>query len=218
MSILNPFTCPSRREARALPLPVTEELFVPVVVKRKRSGWIRRIQHVQGFAPDIRAELDRVPAAHQRESVEKLRNGCREIRVGRGGRADLLESGDSEDRQHRCEGILRQSGYGDPAVLKRGLVQVAPGIAETKLVQGGGGEHPVVVAGERIAARDRMADHAGRQASAAIGQRSHRSIVVAEKRVASENPVLLTEVAIDAEVRLVLIVGFRRGSNEVVGA
>src|ERR1035438_6488590 len=33
MSMVNAFTCPSSSEARALPLPATAELFVPVVLK-----------------------------------------------------------------------------------------------------------------------------------------------------------------------------------------
>src|ERR1035441_10795616 len=37
MSMVNAFTCPSNSEAKALPLPETVELFVPVVPKANRS-------------------------------------------------------------------------------------------------------------------------------------------------------------------------------------
>ena len=98
--------------------------------ERERPGGIGRVQNIQSLAPEIGSELDRVPAAHQRKRVEELGDGRREVGVRGGGRADLLESGDGEDRQHRSEGICRQAGHRDSAVLKRGLIEIAPGIAK----------------------------------------------------------------------------------------
>ncbi len=159
-----------------------------------------------------------MPAAQQRKCVEELRDGGREIGVGGGGRTDLLESGNREDGENRTERIRRKARYSDSAVLKRRLIEVAPGIAESKLVERRRREYPVVVAGERVAARDRMPDHSGRQGSASIRQGGDRRVVVAEEGVASEDPVLFAEVAVEPEVGLILIVAFSRRADKIVSA
>ena len=53
-----------------------------------------------------------------------------------------------------------------------------------------------------------MPDQARRQTTASIGQGSDRRIIVAKEGVAAENSMFLTEVAVDSEIRVILIVGF----------
>ena len=168
--MVNAFTCPSSSDASALPLPATAELFVPVVVKANDPVGLGGFRTSSASRRMSAPNLMRVPAAHQRKRVQELGDGGREFGVGGGSRADLLESGDGEDRQHRAEGIRRQARYGDSAILKRRLIQVAPGIADAELVQSRWRERPVVVADEGVAARDRVADHSGGQAAASVRQ------------------------------------------------
>src|SRR5262249_12711280 len=124
--------------------------------RRKAEGtrWIRRIENVQRFAPDVGPELDRVPVPDDGERVQELGSRSGEVRIRRGGWADLLEAGNCEDRQDRGEGVRRQAGYGDPTVLERGLIEVAAGVAEAKLIQSGRRDGPIVVAHEGVAASD----------------------------------------------------------------
>jgi len=140
-------------EANAFPLPETVELFVPVVVKAndpvglggfRTSSASRRISvpNLNVWRPRTRVNVSRNSATE----VVKLEFAAV---VG----PNLLESGDGEDGQHRCEGIGRQAGHRDSTVLKRGLIEIAPGIAKPKLVQSGRRGYPVVVAGEGVAAR-----------------------------------------------------------------
>ncbi len=126
--------------------------------------------------------------SHQRKRIQVFRDGGRESGVCRGGGTDLLESRHSEDRQHRSEGIGRQARHCDSAVLKRGLIEIAPGVANSELVQSRGRKRPVVIADKRVAPRNRMPDRAGGQTSAPIRQRGDRSIVVAQEVYSVQRP------------------------------
>src|SRR6185312_12723917 len=96
---------------------------------------------------------------------------------GRGG-ADLLESRQSEDREHRTERVRRDARHGDVAVLERGLIESAARVAEARLVQRGGREGPFVLDNAARAEGDGVPDDTGGQAAAAVGERGDGRIVV----------------------------------------
>ena len=136
MSMVNAFTCPRSSEASALPLPVTAELLVPVVVKANDPVGLG------GFRTSRASRRISVPNLivwRPRTSVNVSRNSVMEVVklefaavVG----PICWKSGDGEDRQHRREGIRRQARYRDSAILKRRLIRDRAGIADAKLVQG----------------------------------------------------------------------------------
>src|SRR5207247_391760 len=111
-----------------------------------------------------------------------------------------------------------QSGNGEAAILERSLVQRASGISGAELVQHCRKNGPSVIAGESITASDGVTTDSGSDTSAAVRQRRDRRIVVADGGVSGEETVLLTKIAIDPEIRLVLVVSLSAGSDKVVCA
>src|SRR5258708_6642117 len=103
------------------------------------------------------------------------------------------------DAEVQCEArrnlpIIAHEELGDVGGLEGALVEIEPGVADTKLVERGRRGRPVVVADESIASRDGVPDDSGAQASAALGERGHGGIVIAEKCVAPEEAVLFAEI------------------------
>src|SRR5438128_283383 len=63
-----------------------------------------------------------------------------------------------------------------------------------------------------------MPDYSGCQASASIRQWSDRCVVVAKEGVTSEDPMPFSEVTVEPEVGLILMVGFGGGPDKVIRA
>ena len=184
----------------------------------KRSCGIRWIEHIERLTTDVNPKLERVATAHQREGVEVFGDRGRKVGIRSSRGSDLLQARDSENGKHRAERVGRQSRNGDTAILERRLVQVPAGVAEAQLIQSAGRKGPVIIPNESIAPSERVTDDSRGQTSTSVRQRSDGSVIVAKIRITAENAMLFAKVPINAKIRLVLIVRFRRRADVVVGS
>jgi hypothetical protein len=121
----------------------------------------------------------------------------------------LLEADDVIGRQDVREG--GEGKVGDARDLAGGLsggqgraVEAAAREAEAKLVDARRAGRPCMLGGDAVAAGERAADVGRGESAAAVGKRRSGARIVAKKGVAGENAVTGGEVAVDADVELVL--------------
>ena len=110
------------------------------------AGGVGRRDGVELVPAEVDAGFEGVAAASEDDGVDELPDGGLELREGAGGWAELLESGEGEERQGVVEGGVggdagdAERGGGGVGERGAGDGVAAAGVAEAEVVEQVGGE------------------------------------------------------------------------------